>query len=188
MYDLSRLGRLEHARRRRAAGGGARPGWLRCLLAVFAVSLVALGALSVANDSFDQEPLADTLALLAFTAFMVVGALIVAHRPGNAIGWLFTASALLAVTGALAAEYAVYAFLTRPGWLPGAIVAAWYASWTWFLTVFLAFVFTMFSPPVGCCRPAGGPPPGSPWRWRRRLQYWPRSSPRWTSTARWSPT
>ena len=50
------------------------------LLAVFAVSLVALGALSVANDSFDQEPLADTLALLlAFTAFMVVGALIVAH-------------------------------------------------------------------------------------------------------------
>jgi hypothetical protein len=121
-----------------------------CLLAVFAVSLVALGALSVANGSFDQEPLADTLALLlAFTAFMVVGALIVAHRPGNAIGWLFTASALLAVTGALAAEYAVYDFLTRPGWLPGAIVAAWYASWTWFLTVFIAFVFTMFLFPTG---------------------------------------
>jgi hypothetical protein len=120
------------------------------MLAVFAVSLVALGALSVANDSFDQEPLADTLALLlAFTAFMVVGALIVAHRPGNAIGWLFTASALLAVTGALAVEYAVYAFLTRPGWLPGAIVAAWYASWTWFLTVFLAFVFTMLLFPTG---------------------------------------
>jgi hypothetical protein len=59
------------------------------LLAVFAVSLVALGVLSVANGSFHQEPLADTLALLlAFTAFMVVGALIVAHRPGNAIGWL----------------------------------------------------------------------------------------------------
>jgi hypothetical protein len=93
------------------------------ILAVFAVSLVALGALSVANGSFPQEPLADTLALLlAFTVFMVVGALIVAHRPGNAIGWLFSASPLLAVTGAQAAEYAVYAFLTRPGWLPGAIV------------------------------------------------------------------
>jgi hypothetical protein len=34
------------------------------MLAVYLVSLVALGALSVANDSFDQEPLADTLALL----------------------------------------------------------------------------------------------------------------------------
>jgi hypothetical protein len=30
---------------------------------------------------------------------MVVGALIVAHRPGNAIGWMFSAIALLAFTG-----------------------------------------------------------------------------------------
>jgi hypothetical protein len=120
------------------------------LLAVFAVSLVALGALSVANDSFRQEPLADSLALLlAFTAFMVVGALIVAHRPGNAIGWLFSTSALLAITGALAAEYAVYAYLTQPGSLPGAIVAAWYASWTWFPTVLLAFLFPLFLFPTG---------------------------------------
>jgi hypothetical protein len=31
-------------------------------------------------------------------------ALVVAHRPGNAIGWIFSAIALLAFTGQLATE------------------------------------------------------------------------------------
>jgi hypothetical protein len=67
------------------------------MLAIFVVSVLVVGALMVANGSFQQEPLADTVALLlAFTAFMVVGALIVAHRPGNAIGWIFSAVGLLA--------------------------------------------------------------------------------------------
>jgi hypothetical protein len=39
------------------------------------------------------------LLLLGFSAFMVVGALVVAHRPDNAIGWIFSAIALWAVTG-----------------------------------------------------------------------------------------
>jgi hypothetical protein len=66
--------------------------------------------LSVANGNFQRQPLADTIGLLlAFAAFMVVGAMIVAHRPGNAIGWIFAAIGLLAVTGALAQEYAASA-------------------------------------------------------------------------------
>jgi hypothetical protein len=120
------------------------------MLAIFVVSVLVVGALMVANGSFQQEPLADTVALLlAFTAFMVVGALIVAHRPGNAIGWIFSAAGLLAVTGALAEEYANYAYLTRPGSPPGAIVAAWYASWAWYPTVFLALLFTLLFFPTG---------------------------------------
>ena len=120
------------------------------MLAIFVVSVLVVGALMVANGSFQQEPLADTVALLlAFTAFMVVGALIVAHRPGNAIGWIFSAVGLLAVTGALAEEYANYAYLTRSGSPPGAIVAAWYASWAWYPTVFLALLFTLLFFPTG---------------------------------------
>jgi hypothetical protein len=120
------------------------------MLAIFVVSVIVMGTLMVANGSFQQEPLADTVALLlAFTAFMVVGALIVAHRPGNAIGWIFSAVGLLAVTGALAQEYADYAYLTRPGSLPGAIVAAWYASWAWYPTVLLALLFTLLCFPTG---------------------------------------
>jgi hypothetical protein len=63
---------------------------------------------------------------VAFTAFVVVGAVIVAHRPRNAIGWIFSAIGLLAATGILAMEYAAYAYVTHLGSLPGAILAAWY--------------------------------------------------------------
>jgi hypothetical protein len=120
----------------------------------------------------------------------VVGALIVAHRPGNGIGGLFSAVALLAATGGLAQEYASYAYVTRPGALPGAIAAGWYAAWAWYPTLALAVVFTCScSRPVGWSRHGGGPPPGWPgpplWRSRR----WPPSSPHWRwSTTAWSPT
>jgi hypothetical protein len=63
----------------------------------------------------------DLALLLAFTAFMVVGAVIVAHRPANAIGWLFSGIGLLTATGTLALDYAQYAYVTRPGSLPAAI-------------------------------------------------------------------
>jgi hypothetical protein len=128
-----------------------RPTWVAwLLLAIFAVSVIVLVALSVANGTFRQESLADTAGLLlAFTAFMVVGALIVAHRPGNAIGWIFSAIALLAITGALAQEYAVYGYVTRPGALPGAILLGWYASWTWYPTIALVLVFTPLLFPTG---------------------------------------
>jgi hypothetical protein len=90
------------------------------LLALWVVSVAALVTLSVANGSFQHDPLANTVGLLlAFAAFMGVGTLIVANRPGNAIGWVFSAIALLAVLGALAEEYAGYAVRTRPGLLPG---------------------------------------------------------------------
>jgi hypothetical protein len=130
---------------------GRRSTWVAwLLLAIFAVSVIVQVALSVANGTFQQEPLASHVALLlAFTAFMVVGALIVAHRPGNAIGWIFSAIALLAITGAMASEYGVYAYVTRPGALPGAILMGWYASWTWYPTTALVLVFTPLLFPTG---------------------------------------
>jgi hypothetical protein len=110
------------------------------------------------------QPLANTVGLLlAFAAFMGVGALIVANRPGNAIGWVFAAIALLAVTGALAEEYAGYAVRTRPGLLPGGVLAGWYAGWAWYPTVALALVFTPLLFPDGRPpSPPGGWSPGSP--------------------------
>jgi hypothetical protein len=80
---------------------------------------------------------------------MVVGALIVAHRPGNAIGWLFSASALLAVTGQLADQYGIYAYVTRPEPLPGATFAAWYGSWPWWPVLALTLIFTPLLFPTG---------------------------------------
>lgn len=69
------------------------------LLAVWTASVVALVTLSVANGTFAPDAFTDSLPLLlAFAAFLVVGALVVGHRPGNAVGWIFAAIALLAVT------------------------------------------------------------------------------------------
>ena len=129
---------------------GKRWGWVAwSMLAVFVVSLVAGLILAVANGTLRQDAGNQVLLLMGFSAFMVVGALIVAHRPGNAIGWLFSAIALLAFTGQLASEYATYAYATRPGSLPGATLAAWYGSWPWWLVLALTLVFTPLLFPTG---------------------------------------
>jgi hypothetical protein len=127
------------------------------LLALWVVSVAALVTLSVANGSFQHDPLANTLGLLlAFAAFMGVGTLIVANRPGNAIGWVFSAIALLAVLGALAEEYAGFAVRTRPGLLPGGVLAGWFSGWAWYPTVALALVFTPLLFPDARRRRPGG--------------------------------
>jgi hypothetical protein len=129
---------------------GKRWSWVAWLmLAVFVVSLVAGLILAVANGTFQQDAGNQVLLFAGFSAFMIVGALIVAHRPGNAIGWIFSAIALLAFTGQLAGQYAIYAYVTRPGSLPGATLAAWYASWPWFLVLALSLVFTPLLFPTG---------------------------------------
>jgi hypothetical protein len=119
------------------------------MLAVFAVSLVVGLPLAFANGTFQQDAGNQILLILGFSAFMVVGALVVTHRPGNAIGWIFSVIALLAFTGQLAGQYAVYAYVTRPGSLPGAVLAAWYGSWPWFLVLALTLVFTPLLFPTG---------------------------------------
>jgi MFS family permease len=129
---------------------GKRWTWVAwSMLAVFAAGLVVGLPLAVANRTFQQDAANQSLLALGFSALMVVGALVVAHRPGNAIGWIFSASALLAITGQLAGQYAVYAYVTRPGSLPGATPALWYGSWPWFLILALTLVFTPLLFPTG---------------------------------------
>jgi hypothetical protein len=126
-----------------------RSTWLAwSMLAIFVVCLAVTVALSVLNGSFQRDPGLNLALLLAFTAFMVVGAVIVAHRPGNAIGWLFSAVGLLEITGVLAMEYAGYGYISRPGSLPGAVAAAWYQQW-WTPILILVFVFTLLLFPTG---------------------------------------
>ena len=118
------------------------------MVAVFAVGVAFSTVLAVPNRSFDG--VADHASLwLAFTAFMVMGALIVANRPGNAVGWIFSAIGLLSATGSLAQEYAEYAYVTRPGALPFAVLPAWYATWWWWPTIILTLVFTVLLFPTG---------------------------------------
>jgi hypothetical protein len=119
------------------------------MVAIYVLAWAIAISLLVANGIPEQEEPGFIVALgVAFTAFMVVGAVIVAHRPGNAIGWIFSAIGLLAATGMLAMEYAAYAYVTRPGSLPGAILAAWY-HWWWDPMLGLILVFTPLLFPTG---------------------------------------
>jgi hypothetical protein len=93
--------------------------------------------------------LEDTTFLLGFAAFMAVGTIIVAHRPGNAVGWIFSAIGLLTAAGVLATEYAARANLGQPGAPPGAVLAAWYGSWWWYPTLALVLVFVPLVFPTG---------------------------------------
>jgi hypothetical protein len=65
------------------------------------------------------------------------------------VGWIFSAVGLLAVTGWLAIEYAAYAYITRPGSVPGAIWAAWYQQQWWIPMFGLFFVATPLLFPTG---------------------------------------
>jgi hypothetical protein len=114
------------------------------MLAIFIACFAVVIPLLVVNGHFQQMTL-----LPAFAAFMVVGAAIVAHRPGNAVGWIFAAPGLLAATGGLAMEYAAYAYVTRPGSWPGAALAVWYQQQIWIPTLTLALVFTPLLFPTG---------------------------------------
>ncbi len=93
-------------------------------------------------------------------AFAVVGALIVTHRPGNRIGWLFCAGVVLALVSALDA-YALYALAARPAaGLPGATAAAWSPPGAgWWDSCWSCWCRCSIQP-AGCPRRAGVRPSG----------------------------
>jgi len=89
------------------------------------------------------------LALAALVlAFSTVGALIVARRPGNAIGWILCAAGLTIGATTLASGYAVFS-LDGPSRLPGTEWAAWFAYWSWVPGVGPAMTFGLLLFPDG---------------------------------------
>jgi hypothetical protein len=128
---------------------GKRWTWVAwSMLAVFAAGLAGTAVLAVLNGSATGDS-TYTVYLPAFTAFMVVGALVVARRPTNAIGWLFSAIGLLGLGAHLAHEYLQYASVTEPGALPFAVAAVWYLAWAAFPVFGLTFTFTLLLFPTG---------------------------------------
>jgi hypothetical protein len=101
----------------------------------------------VANGSFGWHA-GEALLWVVFPAFLVVGCLIVARRPGNVIGWIFTAVGLLTAAADLAEPYAKYAY-DHPGSLPVPLVAVWVSAWIWNPIIILTLVFPLLLFPTG---------------------------------------
>ena len=78
---------------------------------------------------------------VGFGAFAVVGALLVAKRPTNLIGWIISAIALMVSIFNAGGAYATYVMLTRGQPDALAVVGAWAANCYWFVMLALALFY-----------------------------------------------
>jgi hypothetical protein len=119
------------------------------LLALGLVGNAAGAILSAENGRLLQNSGEGLVLTLAFGSFLVVGCLLVARRPDNRIGWIFTAVGLLTAAAGVAEGYVIYAYVTHPGPLPGRLLAAWMYTWIWLPLIMLTVVFPLLLFPTG---------------------------------------
>ena len=78
---------------------------------------------------------------VGFGAFAVVGALLVAKRPTNLIGWIMSAIALMVSIFNAGGAYASYVMLTQGRTDALAVFGAWAANCYWFVMLALALIY-----------------------------------------------
>ena len=130
--------------------------WLAWGLAGVAILISVAGfVLSIVGTMTSGDTFALLYALLyhialnpfVTIAYAILGALVASRRPGNVIGWVFLAVAVLYAVTIGAGAYGNYAAIVpgvRP--LPGVAFAEWLAHWFWVPSIVLptVFVFLLF--------------------------------------------
>lgn len=79
--------------------------------------------------------------VVGFFVFAAMGALLVARRPRNPVGWLMTGSALLLAVAPAGDTYAAWVMTTRGSPDALAVVGGWLQSWYWFVLLGVVFVY-----------------------------------------------
>ena len=95
------------------------------------------------------SPVEAAFELATVLTFSVVGAIIASRQPRNAIGWLFCGIGLVVSLNSLTESYAEYRL--AGGSAPGSLgeTAAWYASWSWTLWLYVPTTFLLLLFPDG---------------------------------------
>jgi hypothetical protein len=89
----------------------------------------------------NENPAQDVLLVTGFGMFAIVGALLVAKRPANVIGWILSVVALMMGLFPAGDAYAGYVMSTRGQPNALVIVGAWVQSWYWYSLLALALIF-----------------------------------------------
>ena len=123
--------------------------WLAWSLVALSVVLFLCGILlSGAADSVGTA-FASAIPLATLLPFPVVGAIVAARHPRNAIGWIFCGVGLLVGLNTLAHGYADYWLASGSGIKNLAETAAWFGSWGWILLVYVPTSFLLLLFPDG---------------------------------------
>jgi hypothetical protein len=138
---------------------GHKQWWIAVsLIGLFLAPVVLYFFLTTLNPP-SAQPLSDQVGLLIlFGAFAAIGALLVAYRPGNLVGWIFYAAGMGGVVSGFSTEYARYALLTNPGSLPFGHAFALLSNvgFVWAIVPLFTFMPLLFP---------NGRPPSPRWYW-----------------------
>jgi hypothetical protein len=88
-----------------------------------------------------ETTLEDAVLLVGLGAFAAFGALLVAKRPSNLVGWILATVALMAGLFPTGDAYAGYVMTTRGQPDTLAILGAWVQGWYWFLLLGLIVIY-----------------------------------------------
>ena len=104
-------------------------------LAAAFVTLLGLGlafsALALESPGLGSDTVLNMQFAVIGAGFAAVGTLVVPRRPGNPIGWIFSAAGLGCGISFAAGGYALYAIPAQPDPLTGGATAAWLDTWLW---------------------------------------------------------
>ena len=122
-------------------------GWL--VVVVYVAGVTASNWLERSAGLPNRTPVDDAVLQVGFGAFAVVGALLVAKRPANAVGWIMASVAIMVAVFHTGDTYTAAVMVTRGRPDAVAVVAAWIGNWYWYLLLVLVVIFVPLLFPDG---------------------------------------
>jgi hypothetical protein len=114
-------------------------GWL--IVPLYVAGICTSYVLQRRAGLLDDNSVENVLLLVGFSAFAVVGALLVAKRPTNAIGWIMAVVALMVSIFLAGDSYAAYTMVIRGQPDALAVFGAWIGGWYWYALLVLVLVY-----------------------------------------------